>query len=71
MKTAYLSESGQAWIIRVVVWHGTTQETHYASTYAGAMRIVDERHRNAYSPTFFDRDGNQLADAGGCLIRVE
>lgn len=70
MKTAYLKESGKAWTVRVVVWRGTQQETHYASTYAGAMRIVDERHQNAYSPSYYDRDGNQLADIGGGLVAV-
>ena len=69
MKTAYLKESSN-WTIRVEVWHGTTQETHYASTYAGAMRIVDQRHQNAYDPTFWDRDGKQLYDNGQALEAI-
>lgn len=71
MKTAYLKSEGTAWTIRVVVWTGTTQREYFAGTYEGAMKIVDECHSNAYSPSFYDRDGRELADCGGALIPIE
>jgi len=58
--------------ITVNVWHGTTQETHTATTYRGAMRIVSSRHSNSYSPTFFENDtGEQLHDDGNGLVRED
>lgn len=67
MKTTYLIGIGSAWTIRVAVWAGTRQVDYFASTFRAAMRIVDEQHRNTYSPTFYDRDGNELRDNGVCF----
>lgn len=51
--------------IKVVLWHGTTQEEHFAANYQEAMAIVDERHSNAYDPSFYDAEtGEQLHDFG-------
>jgi len=64
MKTAYLKESGKSWSIRVVVWENNAQREYFASSHGGAMRIVDERHRNAHSPAYYDREGRELYDNG-------
>ena len=51
--------------IRVVLWHGTTQETHLADSYAAAIDLVDERHHNAHEPAFYDAStGERLYDGG-------
>jgi len=71
MKTAYLKETGNAWTIKVVVWEGTSQQEYHASSYAGALRIVSERHQNLYSPAFYDRDGSELRDNGVCFERED
>lgn len=47
--------------ITVRYWIGTTQHEGTATTYRGAMRIAD-RNQNAYGPTFWGADGNQLGD---------
>lgn len=51
--------------VRVVIWAGTTQETHEVSTYAAAMRLVSRRHANAHSPTYYEiSTGRELYDDG-------
>ena len=54
--------------VRVHYWAGTTQQTADVSSYREAMRVVDERHRNAYDPTFEEiATGRQLHDDGNGL----
>lgn len=53
--------------IYVHVWNGTRQETRVARSYKEAMAIVNERHINAYSPTFTDENGNVAIDDGNGL----
>lgn len=51
--------------IRVVLWHGTRQENHVVDSYAAAMALVDERHRNSHDPAFYDMaTGKRLYDGG-------
>jgi hypothetical protein len=51
--------------IKIVLWHGTSQETHFAKTYREAMRLVDKRHSNTHDPAYYDADsGERLYDSG-------
>lgn len=51
--------------VRVVYWAGTTQHEAEVSSYEEAMKIIEERHRNAYDPTFYEiSTGRQLFDDG-------
>ena len=62
--TAETSSKG----IRVVLWHGTTQETHHATTYGQSLQLVDARHANAHDPAFYDEEtGERLYDSGNGL----
>ena len=71
MKTAFLNKADKAWTIEVVVWEGNAQREYFASSYAGAQKIVDERHRNAYDPRFYNREGERLVDNGQHLVTSE
>lgn len=51
----------------VKYWRGTTQYEGKAKTYKGAMRIAS-RNQNAYSPTFWTPEGEELIDIGGALV---
>ena len=53
--------------ILVKYWCGTTRVEGRATTYRGAMRIAT-RNQNAYGPTFWTREGEQLHDDSNCLI---
>lgn len=51
--------------IKVVLWHGTTQEEHCVPNYRKAMKLVDGRHQNRHDPAFYDLEtGEQLYDNG-------
>ena len=53
--------------IVVKYWRGTTQLTGTATSYRGAMRIAS-RNQNAYCPTFWTEDREQLHDLGDVLV---
>ena len=54
--------------IKVVLWHGTTQEEHVVSNYLQAMNLIDERHQNRHDPAFYDiATGERLHDNGSGL----
>lgn len=51
--------------IKVVLWHGTSQEEHVVPSYRRAMKLVDERHQNRNDPAFYDVEtGERLFDDG-------
>jgi hypothetical protein len=52
--------------IVVKYWLGTLRCEGKATTYAGAMRIAS-RNRNAFGPTFWTEDGEQMHDDGNGL----
>lgn len=52
--------------IIVKYWRGTMQLEGRATSYAGAMRIAS-RNQNAYGPTFWTEDGEELHDDGNGL----
>lgn len=56
--------------IRVRYWRGTMQQEATATTYAGAMRIAN-RNANAYGPSYWDANGEQLHDDGAGLAYEE
>lgn len=53
--------------IIVKYWRGTMQLQGTATSYRGAMRIAS-RNQNAYGPSFWTEDGEQLHDDGNCLV---
>lgn len=58
--------------IRVVLWHGTRQETHLVDSYAAAMDLVNERHHNWHEPAFYDAaTGERLYDDNGYGLATE
>jgi hypothetical protein len=52
--------------IVVKYWRGATQHEGKATSYAGAMRLA-AKNQNAYGPTFWTEDGEQLHDDGNGL----
>lgn len=52
--------------ITVRYWRGTTQFEDKADTYEAAQQIA-ARNNNAYGPTFWDENGEQLHDDGAGL----
>ena len=56
--------------VTVHYWIGTTQYEDTAETYEEAMEFAS-RNRNAWPPTFYDENGNQLFDDGRGLREAD
>jgi hypothetical protein len=49
--------------VKVIYWLGATQHEEFVQSYMDAMNVAC-RNQNAFSPTFWDEQGNQLFDDG-------